>query len=279
MYFMKLLYRVLSLTFIASCVNFTALYILSKSGSSLPGLTIFTFMAIVATATLFSLINKYVYSSGLSDLYTEKSKLSIQTIYLWIGLSIAFTLLSVGCGYLINDGSFQISKKSFTYAIYFSFISALLPGVVEEICYRWFLYGMLRKNINKFVAATIAGIIFGLMHINQADTIDSKILLLCSGVSVTYLFCAIYEKTESIWPGVILHTVWDMFYTDNLLLIQHISKLVTPQLHNLVIITLTNHDTLLSGGDFGLESSLSSIILYLLAAVMIIKCKKKLLIK
>jgi hypothetical protein len=224
-------------------------------------------------------MNKYIYSSSLPNLYTERTTLSIPTIYLWIGLSLAFTLLSIGCGYLLNGGTLHIKTTSFIYALYFSFITALLPGVVEEVCYRWFLYGMLKKNTNKFIAATIAGIIFALMHINQADTLGSKILLLCAGVSVTYLFCAIYEKTESIWPGVILHTVWDMFYTDNLVLVQHISKLVTPQLHNLVIITLTNHSTLLSGGDFGLESSLSSIILYLVATVMIIKCKKRLLIK
>lgn len=275
MRFLTLLYNVLSLTFITFCINVMALYVLSKSGTTLPEITMFTFLAIFIVIAMFSLINKYIYQSELLYLNDAQFKLSVTKIYVWIGVSILFTLLSIICGYLLNSGSIRIANVSLVYSIYFAFITALLPGMVEEICYRWFLYGMLKKDTNKFIAATITGLIFALMHFNQANTFSSKVLLLCSGVLVTYLFCAIYERTKSIWPGAILHVIWDMFYTDTVMLVHHVSKLVSPTDHNIAIITLVNNNTLISGGDFGLDSSLSSMILYLLAAILIIKWKKK----
>jgi CAAX protease family protein len=72
-------------------------------------------------------------------------------------------------------------------------------GIAEEICFRGMLFGGLRERLPRWVAALIAGAIFGLPHATTGITAVPPL------IALGFVFCLLYEKTGSIVPGMLLH--------------------------------------------------------------------------
>lgn len=77
------------------------------------------------------------------------------------------------------------------------FAAALLAPVAEEIFFRGFLYGGLRKRIGVAGAMIASTLFFTALHFSIAVFIP----LFCLGLFLAWL----YEKTGSLYPGIILH--------------------------------------------------------------------------
>ncbi|HEX3241193.1 MAG TPA: type II CAAX endopeptidase family protein [Solirubrobacterales bacterium] len=73
--------------------------------------------------------------------------------------------------------------------------------LAEEVCFRGYLFGGLREKLPAWGAALIAGVIFGGLH--ALTGISAVPPLMAFGV----ILCLLYEKTGSIWPGIILHVL------------------------------------------------------------------------
>jgi len=76
-----------------------------------------------------------------------------------------------------------------------------LAAFAEELFFRGFLFGGLRKRFSLWPAAILAGLIFGAIH---APTGITTVIPL-AGLGVA--FCWLYEKTGSLWPCVIAHAI------------------------------------------------------------------------
>lgn len=77
------------------------------------------------------------------------------------------------------------------------FAVAILAPVAEEIFFRGFLYGGLRRRIGVIGAMIASTIFFTALHFS----IDVFIPLFFLGLFLAWL----YEKTGSLYPGIILH--------------------------------------------------------------------------
>jgi membrane protease YdiL (CAAX protease family)/uncharacterized RDD family membrane protein YckC len=73
----------------------------------------------------------------------------------------------------------------------------------EEIFFRGFMYGGLRRRLPVWAAAVTAGAVFGLLHYTGSDSIGVVPQLAVLGVLLAWL----YERTGSLWPPIILHVV------------------------------------------------------------------------
>jgi CAAX protease family protein len=71
--------------------------------------------------------------------------------------------------------------------------------VSEEICFRGMLFGGLRERFPRWLAALIAGLVFGALHALTGITAVPPLVVF--GIVLSLL----YEKTGSIVPGIILH--------------------------------------------------------------------------
>jgi uncharacterized protein len=71
--------------------------------------------------------------------------------------------------------------------------------VSEEVCFRGFLFGGLRERLPRLGAALISGLVFGGLHATTG--VSAVPPLIVFGVILALL----YEKTGSIWPGILLH--------------------------------------------------------------------------
>jgi membrane protease YdiL (CAAX protease family) len=84
------------------------------------------------------------------------------------------------------------------------FAAAICAPVVEEIFFRGVLYRGLRNRMSIIPAAIIAGVLFGAVHASTypVDTLAPKMAF---GV----IACLLYERTGSLYPGIVLHALID----------------------------------------------------------------------
>lgn len=75
----------------------------------------------------------------------------------------------------------------------------VLAPISEEVCFRAMLFGGFRNRFSMWPAALMAGAFFGLLH---ATTGWSAVpVLIFFGI----VLAVVYEKTESIWPPILVH--------------------------------------------------------------------------
>jgi membrane protease YdiL (CAAX protease family)/uncharacterized RDD family membrane protein YckC len=71
----------------------------------------------------------------------------------------------------------------------------------EEIFFRGFMYGGLRRRLPWWAAALIAGLVFGLLHYTGPDSVGVVPQLAALGFILAWL----YERTGSLWPPILMH--------------------------------------------------------------------------
>ncbi len=80
---------------------------------------------------------------------------------------------------------------------YMSVFAGLLGPLVEEVFFRGFLYGALRKKMGIISGVVISALLFALLHANLASFFP----ILALGVLLAYL----YEKTGSLTASITVH--------------------------------------------------------------------------
>jgi membrane protease YdiL (CAAX protease family) len=81
---------------------------------------------------------------------------------------------------------------------------AISAGFCEEFVVRGYGTGFLiRWGVNRWVAAVITSILFGILHIYEGP--HAVLVIAIWG----FLFAIPYVRTRSIWPGVVAHTAID----------------------------------------------------------------------
>ena len=83
--------------------------------------------------------------------------------------------------------------------IWFFLVGAIFAPLVEEIFFRGFLFQGLRARYGWISGMLISSMIFAIAHLDPVSLIPTFIL----GNLLAYL----YHRTNSIWPGVILHVL------------------------------------------------------------------------
>lgn len=75
----------------------------------------------------------------------------------------------------------------------------ILVPIAEELLFRGVIHRWLRQFLSFWPAVLLSSFIFGLLHIEPA---------IAAGAAVLGGICAwIYERSESIWPAVIIHFI------------------------------------------------------------------------
>jgi membrane protease YdiL (CAAX protease family) len=132
------------------------------------------------------------------------------TLALGCGLLVAsymiiviHNLILTGLG--VQTQGDQISKlfELLNTPVWFFLVGALLAPLIEEIFFRGFLFQGLRARYGWVSGILISSAIFAIAHLDPAALIPTFIL----GCLLAYL----YHRSNSIWPGVILHMLVNTF--------------------------------------------------------------------
>ena len=141
-------------------------------------------------------------------------------------------------------------------AVFFSGIGA---GLVEEMVFRGIIMGVLENRCNRYVAIFVPSVLFGLLHIMGAElSLLSIIQLIIAGSVVGILFSLVTYESENVWNGAVMHAVWNIIMIGGIV---QISESADESAINNYI--LGSNSFLITGGDFGVEASIVSVLAYL----------------
>lgn len=123
----------------------------------------------------------------------------IFSIILMVG-AVIIMLLTIFIGNSWENSKTEAIQQNVTFlTVLIAFISAaIISPIYEEIFYRGFIYRWLRTRIGFIGAILLSAIIFTIIHI---PTYNAMPVNFFSGI----IFALAYERTNSIWPSVMIH--------------------------------------------------------------------------
>lgn len=148
----------------------------------------------------------------------------------------------------------------------------LATGIVEETVFRGVIRSSVEYAWNRKIAVIVPSVLFGCLHIEEGMSISGMIQVVIAGSLVGILFSLVTCYTGTIWYSALMHGVWNCLMIGGLIYIG--SAVDGTAWYNYVLDT---DSFLLTGGEFGVESSVISIAAYLLFAViaLLLLSKKK----
>ena len=152
------------------------------------------------------------------------------------------------------------------------FVAGLAVGAVEEAVFRGVIMKALEMRWNKAVAVIVPSVLFGAAHaLNGKLSLVSFIQLLVAGSIVGILFSLVTYESGSIWSSAFMHAIWNMCMASGIL------NIYTEPMDNCIFnYVLETKNALITGGEFGAEASVISIVAYLIFTVIaVILLKKK----
>jgi membrane protease YdiL (CAAX protease family) len=95
-----------------------------------------------------------------------------------------------------QDTGFGNLSYRYEYVVAFMTLVIIAP-IAEEILFRGYLYGKLRKVVPVWVAVLIVSVVFGAVHGQWNVALDVFVL--------SIVLCSLREVTGNIWAGMLLH--------------------------------------------------------------------------
>jgi membrane protease YdiL (CAAX protease family) len=96
----------------------------------------------------------------------------------------------------VQDVGFTKLSQSYEYMLAFVTLIVVAP-VAEELLFRGFLYGKLKKHMPVWVAILITSALFGFIHGQWNVGLDV--------FALSIVLCSLREVTGNIWSGMLLH--------------------------------------------------------------------------
>ena len=100
--------------------------------------------------------------------------------------------------YLPDDYSLYIHLNWFDRVLYVMNLIIIAP-LVEEILFRGYFYRVIKIRYGVFWAVFFSTLFFAFFHLNS------------SSVLLGFIFAFVYEKSESLWGSIIVHSMSNLF--------------------------------------------------------------------
>lgn len=145
-------------------------------------------------------------SVGLKPFAMKDWKLIfIYSFILLLGAVVLIILISFFGNTWENSKTESLQQNVTLLTVSIALVSAaVISPIYEEIFYRGFLYRWLRVRLGMNGAVLISSFIFTIVHI---PTYNAMPLNFFSGI----IFALAYEKTNSIWPAILIHGLTNAF--------------------------------------------------------------------
>lgn len=214
---------------------------------------------------LLKLICRKILKGDMSDYNIPKFYLKLKWVivaFLMPIAVIAVYILFVPGTFVENSLDAVLKLEILSYGIFFTGFGA---GIVEEMVFRGVLMSAVEKRFGKKVAIIVPSVLFGFVHILGMDfNLLSCALVLVAGTMVGIMFSLIAMETKSVWNSAIVHAVWNMMIIGGTLCIG-----TAPDEYSLYSYVLDSDVFLLTGGEFGIESSAVAVAGYTVVCVIV----------
>lgn len=151
------------------------------------------------------------------------------------------------------------------------FFTGIAAGFVEEMVFRGVILNLLKERWNIVAAVLVPSIVFGCLHVLGMDfTIESSLLVIAAGSLVGIMFSLIALRSGSVWNSAIVHAVWNIVIIGgDLTIADKVDE------YSVMTYVLSSKSFAVTGGEFGIESSLIALIAYAAVSIIILISWKK----
>ncbi len=209
-------------------------------------ITLFTFLGSLVTVWSFT---KFLDKTRFSAIGFNSQNILKRT---FSGLGIgAFAILAGTCilyftnKIIITGISFDIKKLSATILIF------LFVAFAEEMVFRGYILRNLLVSFNKFIALAVSALLFAAIHsFNPGINLLPIISLFFAGL----LYGATFIYNKSLWFPIAAHFSWNLFQS-------MLGFNVSGNVHHSLLEMQLNGKRIFTGGDFGFEGSVYSVII------------------
>lgn len=206
----------------------------------------------------------------------ESFNIKIEKINLyWFILAILLPTVVVIVYLLLFDGNFVENPSLINSKLQIIssgiFYTGLGAGIVEEMVFRGFILNLLKEKYNIKIAIILPSLIFGLLHIIGIPfNIFTYMQIIFAGTLVGIMFSLISIKENNILASSLVHSFWNIFIIGGILNIG--TEFNKYSIYNYI---LKNKNILFTGGEFGIEISIISIVSYMIVIYLVFKSLKK----
>jgi uncharacterized protein len=179
-----------------------------------------------------------------------------------LGCIIGIALISISCFTLVGADWVDISSQSFNLQqLSRTFLLFVLVAITEEFMCRTYLLSSLIDSLGKYQAVAVVSLFFGIMHFFNPNF--SWISF--GDITISGVFMGLwYAYRRNIWFPVGVHLMWNYF--QGAIYGFEVSGLkLSGQLFH---ITRKSAD-ILSGGSFGIEGSIITLIITIIGCVLL----------
>ena len=182
---------------------------------------------------------------------------------LGIGLLIGAGLYTACILILMVMGVYKIEGLNPVSFMLSAIALALSSGIFEELLFRGVLFRIVEEWLGSWISLAVSSLVFGLVHLmNPTATLVGAIFI---SVEAGILLAATYMLTRRLWMSMGFHMAWN--YTQSGVFSGIVSGSDTdPGLIKPVI----DGPALLTGGNFGVESSVIAFLLCTTTGVILL---------
>ena len=182
---------------------------------------------------------------------------------LGLGLLIGAGLYTLCVLILIALGIYRIEGLNPWYFVLPAVAMALSSGIFEELLFRGALFRIVEEWLGSWISLVVSSFVFGFLHlVNPAGTVIGAIFI---SIEAGLLLAAAYMVTRRLWLSIGFHMAWN--YTQSAIFSGIVSGSVSdPGL----IRSNIKGPAVLTGGSFGLESSVIAFLLCTTTGVLML---------
>jgi hypothetical protein len=196
----------------------------------------------------------YAYASWIEQRPVSELALPGMGWELGIGLVIGAGLYAVCELSLMALGLYRIDGLNPWSFMIPAIAMAISSGVFEELLFRGVVFRSVETWLGSWAALVISSLVFGLTHlINPQGTLEGALFI---AVEAGVLLAAAFMLTRRLWLSIGFHIAWN--YTQSAIFSGIVSGNDAAQ--GLIRSTVSGPD-LLTGGSFGVESSVIALFL------------------
>ncbi len=178
-----------------------------------------------------------------------------------VGAAIGFGLFTATIACLWILGNYRVEGLGRIPSAAVLVGMGLVPGFVEEIIARGIVFRITEESLGTWLAFVISGLLFGGLHLlNPGATWFAAI---CIALEAGILLAAGYVLTRRLWVPIGMHFAWN--FTQGGIFGVAVSGI---KVNGLLRSTLTGPE-LLSGGAFGAEASIVTVLVCVPIAILL----------
>ena len=244
-------------------IAFSNTFMEQNKGAALP--------AIVAASAMVALAMSFYVGFARWIERREVTELALPGMAkeLGIGLLVGGGLYSGCMLILLVLGIFRIEGFNPVSTLLPAIALAISSGFLEELLFRGALFRIVEEWLGSWVSIIVSSVVFGFGHLMNPDATMTGAVFI--SVEAGLLLAAAYMLTRRLWMSIGFHMAWN--YTQSAVFGGVVSGGVAePGL----IKPILDGPVLLTGGNFGIEASLTAFVLCTTAGViLLVKAKRR----